>query len=117
MRRMTVKSEAHMRDNVGSDGNIAAVTDTQGIIPQLGELGPGAIIQEKGLCALFGRKTDSVRRAIECGDLPPPVRLFGQNTWTAGVLVRHFEARLDQAATDAEQKAEHVSRVMIELSP
>jgi hypothetical protein len=116
MRAMTGQGEAHMRDNVGSDGNMAAVADIQGIIPLLGELGPGAIVQEKGLCALFGRKTDSVRRAIECGDLPPPVRLFGQNTWTVGVLVRHFEARLVQAATDARKKAEHISRTMIELS-
>ncbi len=66
---------------------------------------------------LFDRKTDSVRRAVEHGDLPPPVRLFGQNTWTAGVLVRHLEARLEQAAQEAEQRADDVRRKMLELSP
>jgi hypothetical protein len=45
------------------------------------------------------------------------VRLFGQNAWTAGVLVKHLENRLEQAARDAEQQAEDARRKMLELSP
>lgn len=90
--------------------------ETPGIIAQFGELGSGAIIQEKALCVLFDRAPDSVKRAVENGDLPPPVRMFGQNTWTAGVLVRHLEERLDQAARVADQKAEDVRLTMLEHS-
>ena len=45
------------------------------------------------------------------------MRLFGQNHWTAGVLVKHIEARLEQAAREADQKAEDMRRKMLELSP
>ena len=72
---------------------------------------------EQGLGALFGRHESSVKRAVERGELPPPVRLFGQNAWTAGVLVRHLESRLEQAAREADQKVEDVRRKMLELSP
>jgi hypothetical protein len=72
---------------------------------------------EQGLAVLFGRHESSVKRAVERGELPQPVRLFGQNAWTAGVLVKHLEARLEQAAREADQKAEDMRRKMLELSP
>ena len=84
-----------------------------GVIAELGELGAGAVIMEEGLAAMFDRHESSVKRAIERGELPPPVRMFGQNTWTAGALVRHIEKRLEKAAKDAEQ----VRRKVLELAP
>jgi len=93
------------------------VTHLPGIVSALGDFGPGAVIMEQGLCVLFGRHESSVKRAVERGELPQPVRLFGQNAWTAGVLVKHLEARLEQASRDAEQRADDVGRKMLELSP
>lgn len=40
----------------------------------------------------------SIMAAVEHGELPRPVRLMGKNTWTAGAIVRHVEARLDAEA-------------------
>ena len=94
-----------------------AVVDMPGIVSVVVEFGPGAVIHEDGLCSLFPRQTDSVKRAVERGELPQPVRMFGQNTWTAGVLVKHLEDRLEQAAQEADQKAEDMRRKMLELSP
>ena len=88
-------------------------TDLPGVIAVLGELGAGAVITEQGLAALFTRHASSVKRAVERGELPPPVRMFGQNTWTAGVLVRHIEMRLERAAQDAES----MRRKLVELQP
>ena len=101
--------ESHVEDSI-------RVT-LPGVVAALGDLGPGAVIMEQGLAVLFGRHESSVKRAVERGELPQPVRLFGQNAWTAGVLVKHLEARLEQAARDADQKAEDVRLKMLELSP
>ncbi len=102
-----------MTDDVTSEEQ---PTRMPGVIAALGELGPGAVIMEDGLCALFDRHGSSVKRAVERGELPPPIRLFGQNSWTAGVLIRHLEGRLQEAAEKAEKDSQDVSRKMIELS-
>jgi len=83
-----------------ADGPAAAA----GIVAELGDLGPGALITEPALARLFNRHPASVKRAVQRGELPPPTRLFGKNTWTAGALVRHIEARLTQAAKEAERE-------------
>jgi hypothetical protein len=82
-----------------------------GIIQELGELGSGAVITESGLAKLIHRHPISVKRAVERGELPPPVRLFGRPAWTVGVIVRHLEARLEQAAKEAERTARRISQL------
>jgi hypothetical protein len=84
-----------------------------GIIALLGELKPGAILTEEGVARLFNRHVASVKRAVQRGELPPPVRLFGGNAWTAGALVRHIEKRLEEAA----QEQERLSRKLAHLGP
>ena len=119
--------------NLDADGNLVAAKALtidgedglpSGVIAALGTLGSGAVITEKALGELFDRSSDSVKRAVKKGELPPPVRQFGQNAWTAGVLVKHIEQRLEQAAkkVEAEEQraAEHddaVRQKMLKLSP
>ena len=83
------------------------------IIAELGDLGSGAVIYEEGLARLFDRHRTSVKRAIERGELPPPTRLFNQNAWTAGVLVKHFERR----QADAAEKSEQIQQKIRKLQP
>jgi len=80
-----------------------------GIVATLGELQPGSIITEAGIANLFQRHPASVKRAIQRGELPQPARLFGQNVWTVGVLIRHFEHRLERAARESEQMARRIA--------
>lgn len=87
--------------------------DAAGIVRELGELGPGAVLTEEGLAALFGKHRDSVRRAVERGELPRPVKLFGQRGWTAGAIVRHIEKRLEAAQKDAERMAAQEARLSV----
>jgi hypothetical protein len=79
-----------------------------GIIVGLGELTPMTLITEEGIARLFGRHVVSVKRAVQRGELPPPCRLFGVNVWTVGLLIRHIERRLEQAARDAEKDAKRI---------
>ena len=87
--------------------------DLPGIISLLGDLGAGTIITEEGVGCLFNRHATSVKRAVERGELPPPTRLFGANTWTVRALVAHIESRLAEAAKEAERTVQKI----VHLSP
>ena len=88
---------------VGNAGN-----NLPGVISELGELGPGAVITEEGIASLFGRCERSVQRAIERGELPPPTRLFGKKTWTVGTILEHIKGRLQVEANERNQMDEKI---------
>jgi hypothetical protein len=69
--------------------------DMPAIVEALGTLPAGAIITEPGLAGIFKRCTASVKAAIDRGELPRPVRMFGKPVWTAGAVLKHLEGRLD----------------------
>ena len=96
--------------------NLADGNNLLGIIAVLGELKAGAISTEEGVARLFNRHVASVKRAVQRGELPPSTRLFGQNVWTVGTLIRHIESRLDQAAKDVERTAQKIATLSARLS-
>ena len=76
---------------------------SMGIIRELGDLPEGAVISEQGLAKIFDRHKASVKRAVERGELPPSVRLFGEPVWTVRALREHLTKRLDNARKESEQ--------------
>jgi len=84
-----------------------------GVIAELGELGPGAVVMEKGLAAMFDRSESSVRRAVDRGELPPPCRLFGKKAWTAGSIVAHIEGRMQDVAEESDQLKKKMARLSL----
>lgn len=67
-----------------------------GVFLDLGSLPPGTLITEDGLAGLLGKSCrKTVKRAVEKGELPRPVKLMGKNTWTAGTIIRYLEKRLE----------------------
>ena len=99
------------RDSVAMVGNHGEGC-LPGVIAALGELKPRTVISEEGVARLFSRCITSVKRAVERGELPPPCRLFGGNVWTVESVLRHIEARLEEAAQEREQmerKLKHLS--------
>ena len=80
---------------------LANNTEFPGIIAILGDLGQGALINEKGLAVLFNCHPLSIRRAVNRGELPVPIRMLGKRTWTVGAIIRHVEGRLKDAAREA----------------
>lgn len=81
------------------------------VIETFGALNPETIITEEGLARIFHRHPQSVKRAVERGELPQPCKLFGATTWTVGVLVRHFEQRLVDAAKESERQERKVRQL------
>ena len=75
-----------------------------GIVPQLGNLPAGAIINEEALSILFNRCQVSIKRAIQRGELPPPVKLLGMPVWTAEKILKHINDRLDSAKKEEYRK-------------
>ena len=76
---------------------------SSGIIRQLGDLPDGAIISEEALARFFGRCQVSIKRAIQRGELPPPVKLLGMPVWTAKKLLNHINNRLEIAQKEKER--------------
>ncbi|MGD0090053.1 MAG: hypothetical protein ABSE73_09040 [Planctomycetota bacterium] len=73
-----------------------AAPELPGVFATIGALPPGAMITEPGLAKLLGKCTASIKAAVKRGELPWPIRVMGKNTWTAGSIVRHLEARLEK---------------------
>ena len=77
--------------------------DMPGVCAIIGALPPGAVINEQALANIFGKCRASIKAAVDRGELPPPIRLMGKPTWTAGAIVKHFEMRLGAAEKEAER--------------
>jgi len=83
-----------------------------GIVKALGELPPGAIIEEAALARIFGGcHSVTIKRAVERGELPPSVRMFGKPCWTAGAILAHVEARLEAAKRERDKDRARISRL------
>ena len=73
------------------------------VIRALAELPESAIVTEKAVARIFSRSSDGVRRAIQRGELPQPVKLFGKPSWTVRALIQHMEKRLEKASQGAKR--------------
>ena len=67
----------------------------------------GAVITQVELARMFGKHPVSIRRAIERGELPEPVRLMGKPIWTVGFVLRFLESRLGQARNELDVFRKH----------
>lgn len=81
--------------------------DLPGIIPEFADLKPDTIITEEGMARIFRRDRSTVKKMVLRGELPPPCRLAGSNIWTIAAIVRHIEARLEEASKDMKRIAKH----------
>jgi hypothetical protein len=84
-----------------------------GVIRELGDLPAEAIISEEGLAKIFHRHKVSIKRAVERGELPPTVRLFGEPVWTVKVLREHMGKRLDAAQKESKQLLKDISKFSV----
>jgi len=81
-----------------------------GIIRELGELPPDTVLSEEALAKMFSRHRVSIKRAVERGELPPSVRLFGEPVWTVQALRDHVNRRLEAAQRDTERLQRRISQ-------
>ncbi len=83
----------------------------EGIIRELGDLPPDAVVSEDALAKIFDRHRVSIKRAVERGELPPSVRLFGEPIWTVRALRDHLSKRLEEAKKEVEQLHRRISQM------
>lgn len=78
--------------------NEADDVGTTDIIETIGALPSGALLTIGDLARIFKREGWTITRAVNRGELPPPVELLGHKRWTAGHLIKFIERRLDAEA-------------------
>ena len=81
------------------------------IVRALGDLPADSVITEDGLAKMFDRHGVSVRRAVERGELPPSIRMFGKPVWTIRVLREHMARRLEQAQKEADRLNQRINQL------
>jgi len=82
------------------------------VITALGDLPPDTLLTKQGLAEIFGLCTDSIRRAVERGELPPPTQVCGKSRWTVKSITNHIDALLEAAKEEAEAEAARLGRLM-----
>jgi len=72
-------------------------TLADGAFVELARLPEGAVVTMGELARLFGKHPVSIKRAVDRGELPEPVRLMGKSIWTVRILLEFIEQRLRSA--------------------
>jgi hypothetical protein len=83
---------------------IGTYPQVSGLLKAFGE----SLVTKEDLAQLFQRHPVSIQRAVERGELPPPIMLLGKHYWTVDILAKHFEKRLETAAHDIERATRNV---------
>ena len=87
-----------------SRGGDPAMDELQGeLFALIGSLQDGALITEAGLAKMFGRHPVSIKRAVERGELPPPIYLLKRPMFSIGGIRRHLERRFEEALVEQER--------------
>ena len=87
-----------------------AEQNNMGTIRELGDLPADAVVSEQALAKIFDRHRVSIKRAVEGGELPPSIRLFGEPVWTVQALRDHLAKRVDTARKESEQLQKRISQ-------
>jgi hypothetical protein len=82
-----------------------------GIVAELGSLPEYTVLYENAVAQMFHRHKVSVKRAVERGELPPGVKMFGEQAWTVKVIREHITQRLEKAAKDTEKLNQRISKL------
>src|SRR5205809_657010 len=107
MKEWTVMENGIAQEPPNQESAPTCVTPDDGVVAELGALPPGAILTRMALARIFKREPISISRAVERGELPRPAYLLGNERWTAGAIIRHFEKRMVEAAEDARVISRH----------
>ena len=70
------------------------------------------LLTTQDLQALFDVCDETVGNAVKRGELPPPVKLFGRNTWLVESIKQHHAQRQEAARAEAERaQAQRAAKV------
>ena len=82
------------------------------IYGRLNDLKPFDLLTYDGMRDLFQCESDkTIERAVDRGELPLPIKLFGNHIWLAATLLNHLEGRAKSVIdehNDAQNKVKHL---------
>lgn len=90
-----------------------SMDDSRGVIRELGQMEPDTILYEKGLAEILGCCTQTIKRCVRRGELPPSVRMNGKPCWTVRSILDHLDERLRAAKREAEAEAARLARMCV----
>jgi len=89
-------------ENESSDENL-----TDGAFVDLARLPEATVLTLGELARLLGKHPVSIKRAVDRGELPEPVRLMGKSIWTVRVLIEYIEKRLHDSSASMDVFKKH----------
>jgi hypothetical protein len=89
-----------------------AVPELPGVCAIIGALSPGTLVNEQALAKILNRTPRTIRRAVQRGELPPPIPLAGNSTWTVGAVLQHLNKRLEVAARKQERHQQRIEGLL-----
>lgn len=78
-----------------------------GAFVDLARLPEATVVTLGELARLLGKHPVSIKRAVDRGELPEPVRLMGKPIWTVRVLVEFIEKRLRDSSASMDVFKKH----------
>jgi predicted DNA-binding transcriptional regulator AlpA len=75
------------------------------------------MVNTSDLSSALGVRPRTLRRMVNAGTLPPPIRIGGGNAWFAGAVIEQFEAQAAKKADEAMRKAAQIARASPEGAP
>ena len=74
-----------------------ALEDECGLLRLFGNLPDKMVITENILSKIFERNPITIKRAVSRGELPPSVKILGEQSWIVGNIREHLAKRMDEA--------------------
>ena len=102
-----------IEENLVDEKSCPQTSDKSGLLYGLGKLNPGTLVNTKGLADIFRCHTETIRRAIDQGYIPPPTQIAGGKYWTAGFLLKHINERLAEEFSNRAKEHKKIARLNI----
>lgn len=83
------------------------------IANELASMPEKALIDEKGVAAMFEISTRTAARWVATGEFPPPARVGGRKFWFAGKILAHIEQRIAESERLATQRNKAAMRAEV----
>ena len=77
-----------------------------------GNFPDGMMITESLMAKIFDRHPITIKRAVKRGELPPSVKIMGEQTWIVGDIRKHVEKKMEEAKRMQQAEAKRIASLM-----
>ena len=105
------EEESCQEDAVLEDAALPTAERDDGVITELQDLGPDAVLMLKKMCSIFRCSEDAISSRIRRGELPRPFKQSNRPCWLAGRILDHFRCLHDEAEKMAERERQRLQQM------